>query len=90
MSTREKNLLLMFLELSKSDNGCTKKWEEVTKKLAKLADKLGVQEGTPQNRDFMELENDINQLFQMTKETYFNFGETAKEIIEEYNLEDVA
>ncbi|MCF2626258.1 hypothetical protein I6E17_08845 [Fusobacterium perfoetens] len=90
MSTREKNLLLLFLEVSKTDNGCTKKWEEVTKKLTKLAYKLGIQDGTPQNRDFIELENDITQLFQMTKDIYFNFGTTAKEIVEEYSLEDVA
>lgn len=90
MSTREKNLLLFFLELSKTDNGCTAKVEEVTKKLTNLAYKLGIKDGTPQNRDFMALENEIIELFQMTKETYFNFGTTAKEVVEEYNLEDVA
>lgn len=90
MSTREKNLLLIFLELSKTDNGCTEKWEEVTKKLTKLAYKLGIQGGTPQNRDFMELENDITELFLMTRDMYFNFGATAKEVVEEYKLENVA
>lgn len=87
MTTREKNLLIFFLELTSTDDGCTKKWDEVTHKLSKLAYKLGIKDGTPENRDFMELEKDITDLFQMTKERYFNFGEKANEVIEEYDLD---
>lgn len=90
MSTREKNLLMYFLGVSKSDNGCTKQYEKVLTELTKLAYRLGIKDGTPQNREFMALENEIVELFQMTKDTYFNFGENAKEVVEEYNLEDVA
>lgn len=90
MSTREKNLLMYFLGVSKADNGCTRQYEKVLTELTKLAYKLGVKDGTPQNREFMALENEIVELFQMTKDTYFNFGESAKEVVEEYNLEDVA
>ena len=35
----------------------------------------------------MALENEIIELFQMTKETYFNFGENANDVIEEYDLD---
>ena len=90
MSTREKNLLLYFLELSKTDNGCTEKYNEVTRKVAQLADKLGIKSGTEQMKYFMELEDEIVDLFDMTKSTYFDFGTTAREVVEEYNLEDVA
>lgn len=87
MSTREKNLLMYFLGVSKADNGCTKQWEKVLTELTKLAYKLGIKDGTPENRDFMALEEEIIKLFQMTKETYFDFGENANEVIEEYDLD---
>ncbi len=87
MSTREKNLLMYFLGVSKADNGCTKQYEKVLTELTKLAYKLGVKDGTPQNREFMALENEIVELFQMTKDTYFNFGENANDVIEEYDLD---
>ena len=87
MSTREKNLLMYFLAVSKSDNGCTKQYEKVLTELTKLAYKLGIKDGTPENREFMALENEIIELFQMTKETYFNFGGNANEVIEEYDLD---
>ena len=90
MSTREKNLLLMFLELSKNDKGCTEKWEKVTKKLAKVAEGLGIQDGTEENTVFIELESEITELFQMTKDVYFSFGINAKEVVEDYTLEDAA
>ena len=87
MSTREKNLLMYFLGVSKADNGCTKQWEKVLRELTNLAYKLGIKDGTPENRDFMALEDEIIKLFQMTKETYFDFGENANEVIEEYDLD---
>ena len=87
MSTREKNLLLFFLGVSKADNGCTKQYEKVLIELTNLAYKLGIKDGTPQNREFMALENEIIELFQMTKDVYFSFGENAKEVIEEYDLD---
>lgn len=87
MSTKEKNLLMYFLEVSKTDNGCTKKWEDVVRRLSRLADKLGVKIGTPENREFIELESDIVDLFKMTRDTYFDFGATANEVIETYDLE---
>ena len=87
MTNREKNLLLMFLEVNKIDNGCVNKMEEVTKKLSKLAYKLGIEDGTPQNKDFIELENDITDLFQVTKDIYFIFGTKANDIIENYDLD---
>ena len=86
MSTKEKNLLMYFLEASKTDNGCTKKWEDV-RRLSRLADKLGVKLGTPENREFIELESDIVDLFKMTRDTYFDFGATANEVIETYDLD---
>ena len=87
MSTREKNLLMYFLGVSKADNGCTKQWEKVLRELTNRAYKLGIKDGTPENRDFMALEDEIIKLFQMTKETYFDFGENANEVIEEYDLD---
>ena len=87
MSTREKKLLMYFLGVSKADNGCTKQWEKVLTELTNLAYKLGIKDGTPENRDFMALEDEIIKLFQMTKETYFDFGENANEVIEEYDLD---
>lgn len=87
MSIREKNLLMYFLGVSKADNGCTKQYEKVLTELTKLAYKLGIKDGTPQNREFMALENEIIELFQMTKDTYFDFGENANEVLEEYDLD---
>ena len=78
---------MYFLGVSKADNGCTKQWEKVLRELTNLAYKLGIKDGTPENRDFMALEDEIIKLFQMTKETYFDFGENANEVIEEYDLD---
>ena len=44
MSTREKNLLMCFLGVSKSDNGCTKQYEKVLTELTNLAYKLGIKD----------------------------------------------
>ena len=82
MTIREKNLLCFFLGVSKADNGCTKQYEKVLGNLSKLADKLGIKNGTPENKDFKELE-----LFEMTKDVYFSFGVNANEVIEEYDLD---
>lgn len=87
MSTKEKNLLMYFLGVSKADNGCTKQYERVLKNITALAYKLGIKDGTPQNRDFMALEEEVIKLFQMTKDVYFTFGENAKEVIEDYDLD---
>ena len=50
MTNREKNLLCFFLGVSKTDNGCTKQYEKVLENLTKLAYKLGVKDGTAENR----------------------------------------
>lgn len=90
MTARDKNLLLMFLTESGADNGCAEKWEKTIRNLTQLAYKLGIKDGGEQMRYFMELEDELSELFQMTKETYFNFGVTAKEVTEDYNLEKAA
>ena len=87
MSTREKNLLIYFLGLSRTDNGCTKKYDEVIRKVTQLAHKLGIKSGTKQMKYFMELEDEIVDLFDMTKNAYFDFGKNANEVIEEYDLD---
>lgn len=87
MSTREKNLLLYFLGVSKADNGCTKQYEKVLTELTKLSYKLGIKDGTPENKEFMALENEIISLFDMTKNIYFDFGANANEVLEEYDLD---
>lgn len=87
MTNREKNLLCFFLGVSKTDNGCTKQYEKVLENLTKLAYKLGVKDGTAENREFMALENEIIDLFEMTKNMYFDFGLNANEVIEEYDLD---
>lgn len=87
MTIREKNLLCFFLGVSKADNGCTKQYEKVLGNLSKLADKLGIKNGTPENKDFKELESEIIDLFEMTKDVYFSFGVNANEVIEEYDLD---
>lgn len=87
MSTREKNLILMFLSLNKNDKGCAEKFGSIISKLSDLACKLGIQDGTPENKDFMEIEEDIFDLFDMTKDAYFTFGANANEVVETCDLD---
>lgn len=87
MSTREKNLILMFLSLNKNDRGCVEKFESIISKLSKLSDELGIKSKTPQSKAFADLEQDIFDLFDMTKDTYFTFGANANEVIETCDLD---
>lgn len=88
MKKKKKNLLMYFMELTSSDNGCTKQRDKVMKLIAKVQNDLGIQEGTKGVRPFMELENEVVKLFQMTRENYFKYGMVANDIDENYNLED--
>lgn len=88
MKASQKNLLMYFMELTSSDNGCTKQRDKVMKLIAKVQNDLGIQEGTNGVRPFMELENEVAKLFQMTRESYFNYGMVANDIDENYILED--
>lgn len=86
MTTEQKNLLLFFLGQSKNDKGCTNQKLKVLSKLRELGEQFGVKQGTPENRVFMEIENEILTLFDMTSNHYFDFGVVAGEIVENDNL----
>lgn len=86
MTIEQKNLLLFFLGQSKNDKGCTNQKLIVLSKLRELGNQFGVKEGTPENRVFMELENEITKLFDMTSNHYFDFGLVANEVVENDNL----
>lgn len=87
MTTEQKNLIIFFLSKTKLDNECTKDWEEICNLIAEIARKYGVKDGQEENRIFMKLENKINDLFDKTKRSYFDFGASGNEIIEEYKLD---
>ncbi|WP_047380442.1 hypothetical protein [Cetobacterium sp. ZWU0022] len=86
MTIEQKNLLLFFLGQSKNDKGCTNQKLIALSKLRELGNQFGVKEGTPENRVFMELENEIIKLFDMTSNHYFDFGLVANEVVENDNL----
>lgn len=86
MTIEQKNLLLFFLGQSKNDKGCTNQKLTLLSKLRELGNQFGVKEGTPENRVFMELENEILKLFDMTSNHYFDFGVVANDVVENDSL----
>lgn len=86
MTIEQKNLLLFFLGQSKNDKGCTNQKLTVLSKLRELGNQFEVKQGTSENRVFMELENEILKLFDMTSNHYFDFGLVANEVVENDNL----
>lgn len=86
MTIEQKNLLLFFLEKSKNDKGCTIQKMKVLSLLSKLKIELGVKEGTKDNKIFVNLENEVLTLFEMTSKNYFEFGLVANDVVENYQL----
>lgn len=86
MTTEQKNLLLFFLGQSKNDKGCTNQKLILLSKLRELGNQFGIKQGTVENRVFMELENEILTLFDMTSNHYFDFGLVANDVVENDNL----
>ncbi len=87
MSTREKNLLMYFLRESRTDKGCTAKYEKILSIIAELMCELEIKADSEENRKFLELEDNVTKLFQETKDTYFDFGANANEVIENCDLD---
>ena len=87
MSTREKNLLMYFLRESRTDKGCTAKYEKILSIITELMNDLEVKADSSSNKKFLELESEITELFQETKDTYFDFGANANEVIENCDLD---
>ena len=87
MSTREKNLLMYFLRESRTDKGCTAKYEKVLSIIAELMNDLEAKADSSSNKKILELESEITELFQVTKDTYFDFGANANEVIENRDLD---
>lgn len=86
MTTEQKNLLLFFLEQSENDRGCIAQKMKLLSMLTNLKKLLGVEDGTPDNRIFMNLENEVVTLFDMTSRIYFEFGLEANDVVENYDL----
>lgn len=87
MTIEQKNLLLFFLEQSKNDKGCTNQKFKLLSLLSKLRADLKIQEGTVDNRIFMQLENEVLTLFEVVSRYYFDFGLVANDIVENNNLD---
>ncbi|MGL5123098.1 MAG: hypothetical protein ACRC6K_02890 [Fusobacteriaceae bacterium] len=87
MTIEQKNLLLFFLEQSENDKGCAKQKTKVLSLLNNLQEKLEIKHGTNEKKIFVNLEDEILNLFSMTSRNYFDFGMFANDIVENDNLE---
>lgn len=86
MTTEQKNLLMFFLELNQIDKGCTAQKYQTFKILSKLKKITEEKIGKDEKKNFIELEDAIIKLFEITKRTYFDFGMSANDIDENYIL----
>lgn len=83
MTTREKNLILYFLEATKLDKKNFMLEEKIIKTLSKLIDLLPKEH----RKEGIRLESDLLEHLMNIKFDYLGYGANAQTILEESNLE---